>query len=450
MRPLIFITLGLVYLLSALPSFAADDHYRYEYFSTLAFRESPYADIRGVVELNEAEAWNRNHYRFAYDRDGRLIEMSFRLRDALRPLNHTANYLIRSPKIVVTYEGDKEIRMFFDEHERPVATAGSVYREVYTLDDLGQRAELRFYNREGEPIESNWSIASYHWTTNPDGSVIETRFDSQGEPAWMRPGLHFGRVRLEYDAKGFLAVMQYVNEQGAFVENETGAAQDKLRYGQSGTLVSWNVLDGRSEAKCGNSPNVAHGLPTHDQYGYEIGLSFLDEKGARIRNRYGFGGSRAMYDQFGNMVRRETIDEHDNPLVVEGRGYFGYTFAYDRSGLMLQSFNLYGLNGEPALHTTRGYAGQRIEYNEAGDRTRVTYVGLDGQPVSRIDTGVAIIEHLYKNGLRTQTRNLNAAGKVVADEQTGWAVARFTYAEDKFCEGLEHFDAELRPIDPQH
>jgi len=431
--------------LAAAHAAATDGHHRCEYYSTLAFRESPYADIRGVVELTAEEAWPRNHYRFAYDEDGRLVELSFRLRDTLRPLNDTTNYLVRAPRIAIDYEDGVETRTFFDEHDAPITTAGGVYKEVYTLDSLGQRTSLTFLDHRGEPVESSWGIAAYHWTTSPDGSVIETRIDLDAEPAWMRPNLHFGTLRLEYDARGLLAVMRNIDERGALVENETGAAQDKLRYDRLGRLESWNVLDAAGNLECGNSPDVARGIPTYDEHGYQVAIRYEDEAGEPIRNRYGFGGSRAEFDKFGNRIRRETLNEHGQPLVVEGRGYHGYTFEYDRSGLHLQRMALYGLDGEPATHAQRGYAAQEFAYDDRGNLIRITHVDTNGDPVDRLDNGVSIIEHTYDGFRRVETRRLDKHGEPVRER---WAVTRYSHRADGLLVGASRFDAAGAAIDP--
>ena len=78
-------------------SLNAQETYRTEYFSTVPFRETPFADMIGINPLSQKEASERNHYRFEYDRAGRVIKAGFYLGDKLRDLNHTANHFFLSP-----------------------------------------------------------------------------------------------------------------------------------------------------------------------------------------------------------------------------------------------------------------------------------------------------------------------------------------------------------------
>ena len=48
-----------------------------EYYSTLSFRESPYANHKGVHKLTIEQAKKRNHYKFEYDQQNRLKAIGF-------------------------------------------------------------------------------------------------------------------------------------------------------------------------------------------------------------------------------------------------------------------------------------------------------------------------------------------------------------------------------------
>ncbi|WP_375202251.1 hypothetical protein [Hyphococcus sp.] len=175
------------------------------YFTALPFRESPFADLRGVHPIMRAKAMAQNHFRFEYDGEGRPIRVTFLLGDTPRPLNdHTDNFFFQTPRVDIFYEEGRETRRFFDEHGNPAKMRG-VFREVYELDHLGYRQRLTFYNSDGERIENSWGIAEYVWVIEKDGLVIEDHFNLAGEVVPKRPNLPFMRLRLHYGPAGWLA-----------------------------------------------------------------------------------------------------------------------------------------------------------------------------------------------------------------------------------------------------
>ena len=66
--------------------------------------------------------------------------------------------------------------------------------------------------------------------------------------------------------------MQQINDQGALIENSTGAAQDQITTNAAGNFLQWTVLDKDGALEKGNGPNVAIGIQSFNEYGYEIEL----------------------------------------------------------------------------------------------------------------------------------------------------------------------------------
>ena len=54
----------------------------------------------------------------------------------------------------------------------------------------------------------------------------------------------------------------------------------------------------------------------------------------------------------------------------------------------------YGVNGEPVLSKKTGYHGWEAEYDEQGNKTVETYLGLDGKPTTIAD-GYATLKSIY-------------------------------------------------------
>lgn len=431
----VLILLGLSPLQAAGARPAVTDGETVAYYANLAFRESPYADFRGVAPLAPEEAARRNHYRFVYRPDGRVAEIAFRLGDRLRPTNHTANHFFLAPLIRFRYSDGREERAFFDHHGRPTAVRGEVYREIYTLDELGYRTELHFEGRDGSRVESSWDIASYHWRTGEDGRVVEWRKNLAGERVPLRPGFDFGVIRLSYDARGMVSLMQNIGRDGELVENDSGAAQDRLEYLPGGFHHAWNVLDAAGRPERGNGPDVARGIIERDRHGYETAIRYQDEDGEPIANAYGFIRSETTYDRFGNWLMRGFYDAEGRPVPVDRLGYQRYEFEWDASGRNLLSMQYLDAAGRPVAHGERGYARVEMEYDGDGNQLRQRYLDTAGRPAVRSDRGFASIERQFdENGFLLRQRYLDAAGRPVVDRRSGCAGTTYRYAADGFRE----------------
>ena len=401
---------------------------RVAYFAALPFRESPFTPLSGTHELSEAQARERNHYRFEYDADNHLIEASFRMGDHVRDLDGSESLFFLAPLIRVAREPNREIRYFFDKHRNPITVRGSVYREVYHLDDKGFYEALHFEDIQGKPIANSWDIARYQWEIQPDGSVIEDRLDMDGKPEKLRPGFDFYRLHLFFGIGGNLALMRYIDDSGNMLENNTGAAQDKLEFDADGNMLAWNVLDDEHRLVRGNGPNVARGVQSFDRYGLEIGVRYEDEQGRAIPNSYGFWSSTSVYDQHGNLVSRVFEDSGGKPIPHEKAGYTRLRITWDETASERLGMLYMDANGAPVAHEQRGYAELVQEYDRHHNPTRITYLGTRGEKVNRTDIGIAEIARQYDSRKRlVEERFLDARGQLVNHARRGYAVTRYRF-----------------------
>lgn len=368
-------------------------------YSQMPFRETPYADIRGIFPLSESQVQGRKHYIISYDHLHRVIEVKFVLNENVVPLNINKNVVTHAPHIKIEYQGSQEIRRFYDQYGNPTLSNG-VFQEVFRLDDLGQRISLHFLDQEGERVASDWGIYEYTWTTDNKGTVTEQRFDEEGEPAEIRPGFPFYCLKLHYDQRGFLAMMENYGKQcDGLTENSLNAAQDKLVYNETGFMTSWNVFNGEQERARGNGPNVATGVMEHDEYGNTTREYYLDENGIRISNAYGWFDSIATYDSHGNMTSRFNQDINGNASNIERLGYAGYRMTYDEQGRFRTSLAYFDEDDNPTQHRNRGYHMVK-HYYESGRLSRLEFLDENLSLINRTDNGIARIQYIqHQDGI---------------------------------------------------
>ncbi len=401
------------------------------YFSTLPFRESPFADLKGIHRISASEAKIRNHYRFEYDEQYRPIRVTFMLGDTPRPTNQTANFFFRTTRIDISYQTNHEVRTFFDRFGNP-ALARGIYKEIYEIDAAGYRKRLTFENADGTKAQSEWGVAEYLWQVENDGTVIEKHLDLNGSTVVKRPNLTFYTLRLHYGPNGWLSLMENYGPKGNTLMNNTmKAAQDKLEYDANGDMRAWNVFDENEVRVRGNSPDVHRGSRDFNQHGYIERTYYEDAQGKRIKSAYGWGESTTQYDSFGNLIERWThTPEGDKRAINPRLQYSGYIREWDKTGLMELSRQYMLANGKsPATHENIGVHKVRFEYDN-GNRTRILHYDAAGTLVPSRDFGAAIIEFKFDEKKRVIERRLLDSHEALTNHPDGWAKETFEY--DRF------------------
>ena len=368
-----------------------------DYYSTLSFREGPYAPHKGVHRLTQVQSKTRNHYRFDYDSRGRIERISFALGEKLRKPNHTANYFWLATVEEYQYKNNQQIVTYRDQNNKRIEVRGGVSTSHYQLDKQGRRVELIFRNKKGEPIDNSWQINSYQWEHQNDGSIIETRRNISGEKINLRPGFEFTHVRLSYDVNGFTSLMQFVDENGKNIATETGFAQDRFTMSRFGELERYDVLNIDDQIVSANMQGIASGLVSFTDYGYESSSSYLNSKGEPTRNDYGWWRSHRQYDQFGNMTTNAFQDLDGQPKSNPITGYATARFKWHEDGINRLWLKYFGENGEPVVHKTRGYHGVIYSYDELQRLIQMTLIDGQGEVTEHLVNGWAIKRYIYKD-----------------------------------------------------
>lgn len=384
------------------------------YYATTTFVETPLSRYEGSIPLTPEKALTRNHYRFEYDDRSRLVSISFYNGNIRRTPNHTANLFVLASEIKIQYLSNKEIVTFYDRFGNQREVLGNVAKFIYTLNSHGFRKTLYFEDLKGKQVENSWKIYEYKWNYKRDGAVIENRLGKDRKQISIRPGFEFYGVRLRFDQRGRIALLQNVDRQGNLVENESGAAQDVIETNVQGNFLAWNVLDKNGNPEKGNGPDVARGIQTFDEFGNEIGIRHEDENGNPIYNSYGICMSRTQFDYTGNMISRTFYDEKGNPAPHKRAGYVTLRLFWDKTRTYRTGLEYYDAEGRKTEHLQRGYATVKQEYDENGNLSKISYFDKQGNLTDRKDHKFAYVVFEYDDkNRRVTTTRYNKQGMVI-------------------------------------
>ncbi len=206
----------------------SNDELKVIYYSTIEFVETPLSYIKGSMPLKKDVALQRNHYRFSYDSQNTLVSIAFYNGSVPKNPNHTANLFTLAHRMEFTYQSYSEKVTFYGSNGKQISVLGNCSEFILNLNKLWFRESLHFLDASSNRVENSWDIFEYKWEYLNDGTVVEDRFNKQGKQVSIRPGFEFYRLKLYFNTRGHIALMQNIDNEGNLVENDSGASQDKI------------------------------------------------------------------------------------------------------------------------------------------------------------------------------------------------------------------------------
>jgi len=301
-----------------------------EFYRSLQFSETPYDIEKGTHPLTADEANTINSYKFTYDNDGRLVSVEFVRNNVL--LGYSS--MQGAAKITYEYADNKQVKKYFNKDNEQIESGG-VYTSEYTLDEKGIRTALKFFGKDGLPVENRNKIHSWTWSILPDGMVRELRYNLANEEVVMNPFCPFYELRFSYNDKGYVTRM--ANYMGDTLYNCTaencgdiGVSYFLFEPNDKGDLLSFSVFN-----VYGQMSNLYAGwskrLNKVDENGYVTETAVFDQD-----NEYVGGKSipvtQNVYDAHGALVEVKNMDKDRNVINHPETGVAITVHKYDEQG----------------------------------------------------------------------------------------------------------------------
>ncbi|CAM1368394.1 conserved hypothetical protein [Tenacibaculum litoreum] len=347
------------------------------YYRHLVFRETPFSDTKGIHQIDKATAQKETHYRFVYDEQNRLIEVSHRLGDyIINDNNNWDSFIWFSPKMTIKYSKNQEIRYYYNRLNKRVEAHGNMYKAVFQLDDQGNRTSVKFFDKENRASENAWGIHQYEWTILGEGKVIEKRFNLKGEPKTIRPDFTFYTVRMEFGKDSLLDFVYHLEENGAIVNNSMKAAMDRIVYDQEGNFSRWMVFDKNLQPVEGNAPEFAIGEHLYDTRGNKVELRGFDVIGRMKAMPSGVARVLNTYDEYNNQIEVKILDINNKLLQHVKR-------EYSKDGKRIEWLRFYNSDGNLLMHPQAKFAAMKFLYAKDGSMNGRKYYNDKMKEVKR-------------------------------------------------------------------
>jgi YD repeat-containing protein len=315
-----------------------------KYYKQLLFSETPWDLERGSHEISAEEAEKVNNYKFTWNDDGTLASVEYNRNGVL--LGYSS---LRAAKITYTYEGNKQVKHFFNKEGEPIESGGAFTQE-YTLDDSGMRVAMRFLDKEGNPTENRNNIHNYEWSKLDNGMIRELRYNLAKEETIMNPFCPFYELRFTYDDNGY--VTQMANYEADTMYNCTAE-------------------------NCGDV-GVSYFLFENNDKGDLLTFSVHSTTGQLSNLYWGWAKRKNIMDENGNPVKTVIYDQ-DNELLG-GKGIPVTANEYNEHGALVKSTSMDG-DGNVVNNPNNGVAIVEYKYDEQGRRIETLRYDKEMNPV---------------------------------------------------------------------
>ncbi|MCB0280332.1 MAG: hypothetical protein KDD94_12560, partial [Calditrichaeota bacterium] len=341
----------------AKPFSLAPGNYRIHAYD-IVFRETPFSQFAAAGIADQSVIGVHSHFAFDYNSKNQLVRVQ-KIKNGMLD-SHSGRWLI-APVTEISYNGDKENHIYFNEYGSRTIANGNVYRSEFQLKE-GKRQSLRYFDINGKRIANLFAITDYRWHLESDSVLIEERFDREKKAAELRPQIDFYTTRFVFHDNALLNYMENWDLQSnRSVANSAGIHRIKISYDQRNYFANWINLDAHGNKRIG-STGVAEISYTHNQKGEEKRAEFFDGKSQPIA-RWGIYQMAYRHDQFGNVIETLYLDKAGEKSVRTD-GIASRRYEWSADGAYQLRMTTVDRSGNEINHPRLAYSVYRREISD--------------------------------------------------------------------------------------
>ena len=384
--------------------------------------------------------------------------MPFSLTDAAQTANSEFGFPPSASSVSVNYREDGSVA----SHDIFDVTGRILLRHVYSADlrvvemknpgrDTAQTLEAGFAsmgrrgsggNLDGPTQSQKTEIARWRATYDDSGFIIEKAYgNAWGEPTADTDGK--AMVRYTRNSDGRVITESVLDRDGgAVVETGTLVEGTKFEYNEKGRLSAIRFVDSGKNPVPGPLGYAIEQIVC-DPQGNVLVRRFGDSNGQTIMRDDGFAIFKAAYDENGFIKLKSFFDSKDKPVTVPTLGFHMERYENDDQGRQI-SFSYFGVDDEPALEKN-GVHRHEVKLDQLGRQLSLSYFGRDGQAVLH---GTELWHRIDMNyderGNLTEIAYFSADGKPM-NANTGCHRIRITYDDANRVTGQRYLGVDNTP-----
>ena len=400
--------------------------------------------LDGTEKTNGASGWHRAEYE--YNRFGRIQSCSFYDTDGSRVLGMgtVLGYDFRFWKVESKCNpaGNNISEAFYGIDGKLMNTEKGYAMAIAEYDDKRRKTSIALYGKDkglvipaGETFcrfenRENGLQPPFKGTTRAyrlDGTGEERHFNDLGQLVRItslgvdgRPCIDSNGIVstvFDCDSHGRPLRQEFRGLNDEKIQNDDGIAVVERKYDELGNRVETRFLglDGKLKGQRG-------GGVAFERYEFKgrncVSRDCYNVTSNRTYCTDGFAGERHKYNDRGDLIETYAIDTNGDPMEVSG--FVVFRKDYDESHHVITQ-RYFNVRHEPMCTEKFGH-GQYMEYDSAGNQTKLVYFDLDRKPM-RVDDGCfgyamkydnrgRVVEYrpIDKNGNHAETKEYTHMG----------------------------------------
>lgn len=380
-------------------------------------------------------------------------------------------------KLVAEYDhrGNIVKIAYYDTNEQPTLSNDGAAYHKNKYDERDNKTEMAYYGVNNELVENTDLFAVKQMKYDEHGNQIELRyFDAKDSPTLVKDG--FFRAVKKYDSRGNLVEVAYFDTAGNPVAHKEQNARWTAKFDDRGNRIRVETfgVDGkpardhdgyikwvadydtrgslleRTYSGYDGSNNFFQLKNTYDEKGNLVTKSFFDEDGNAVLHKEGYSGWKSTYDTRGNEIKRLYVGIDGRPKVINA-GVAGWKASYDERGKqtekiyfdteeritahsdgnskLVKKYDPKGneiatsyLDAYDHLVVVKrlGYAKVEREFDERGNKTKVTFFGADGNPIATSEYNAGWTAEFDARGNQTAKSYFDVTGKLARNKPGGY------------------------------
>ena len=266
-----------------------------------------------------------------------------------------------------------------------------IARHAFEYDENGFVVKV-IYMRDNRntPVLDADGIGGLEYTLDAFGRLLEMRFLGLRGEGYVATKLNIAGKRYSYDDAYHLIRVEYINPRGQPEFNDQGWMIAENEFNARGNLVKQSFFDANGRLFSGNG-GCAWAEWEYDHLGNKVLESYFDTDGQPVACSDGYASLEKAYDGQGNVTKMAFFDTRGRPVTLKGESFAVVGTDYDERGNRIR-ISYWGADGEAVYHC--GYASVEMEYDERGLQVMESYFGADDELIIS-DLGFSILKMDY-------------------------------------------------------
>jgi hypothetical protein len=249
----------------------------------------------------------------------------------------------------------------------------------------------------------------------------------------------------EYDERGRIIQLSYVDSEGKPTANTWGYAIEHTAYDERGLKIAEWYCDQKDQPIVVDSLGKIHKqVMEYDARGNLRKTQYFGLHGELVTGISGVAVTQVDYDERDNKIAQRYFGPENMPCP-HAEGNYGVIWTFNDIDQQLEHTFL-GPEGEPVLLPAYGFARHSARYDTAGNLLEDAFYDGAGTLVPQEKLGYARFVRTYENGLIASESYLGGDGRLYAPPNLGYAKALRTYDPQGRIRELRFLGVDDQPV----